>query len=109
PLPYGVALLIVWIGYTGFTIYSGSPGVIITDTVVVLLFTIVSFLAPAFVLAGAGGGCATIEALAVLPSKPGIIAWHGVTRPGALWETHADGLLWAVILRLARAIGIAVS
>jgi Na+/proline symporter len=109
PLPYGVALPIVWIGYTGFTIYSGSRGVIITDTVMFVLFTIAAFIALAFVVAGAGGWFATIEALAVLPSKPGIIAWHGVTGPGAVWETHADGLLWAVILGIAWAVVIAVS
>jgi len=109
PLPYGVALFIVWIGYTGFTMYSGSRGVIITDTVMFLLFTIVSFIALAFVVLGAGGWFATIEALAVLPSKPGIIAWHGATGPGAQWETHADGLLWAVILGIAWAVVIAVS
>jgi sodium/pantothenate symporter len=109
PLPYGVALFIVWIGYTGFTLYSGSRGVIITDTVMFLLFTLVALVALAFVVASAGGWFATIEALAVLPSKPGIIAWHGATGPGATWETHADGLAWALILGVAWAVVIAVS
>jgi Na+/proline symporter len=30
---YGLALLIVWFVYTSYTFYSGSPGVLITDTI----------------------------------------------------------------------------
>ncbi|MGD8930601.1 MAG: hypothetical protein PVI22_16680, partial [Lysobacterales bacterium] len=37
-LPFGATLIIAWLGYTLFTLYSGSRGVILTDTLMFLLF-----------------------------------------------------------------------
>lgn len=108
-LPYSVALVIVWLGYTLFTLYSGSRGVVINDTIMFVLFTIVCYVALAFVVASSGGWYATIDALAGLAAKPGIISWHGVTGPDAEWRTPAEALAWAVILGLAWSVVVAVS
>ena len=108
-LSFPAALVIVWLGYTVFTMYSGSRGVVITDTIMFLLFTIVSYVALAYIVKTSGGWFATIDTLAASAAKPGIISWHGVTGPDAAWQTPADALTWAVILGLAWSVVVAVS
>jgi sodium/pantothenate symporter len=41
-LSYVQALVVAWLSYTTFTMYSGSRGVILTDTLMFLLFTVAS-------------------------------------------------------------------
>jgi sodium/pantothenate symporter len=106
---YPVALVAVWMGYTGFTMYSGSRGVVITDTIMFLLFSIVAYFALTFVVAESGGWFDTIDQLATYAAKPDIISWHGVTGPGAIWQTPVEALTWAVILGLAWSVVVAVS
>jgi len=108
-IPYDVTLLIVWGGYTWFTAYSGSKGVVVTDTIMFLLFTCVAFLSLYFIVEAAGGWFAAIQSLATFESKPGIISWHGVIGPEAKWQSTGDALSWGVILGLAWGITIAVS
>ena len=108
-IPYRWALFVVWAGYTAFTLYSGSRGVVINDTMMFLLFTVAAFVALGCVVASAGGWFASVDALARFEAKPGIISWHGMTGPGANWRTPADALTWAVILGLAWSVVVAVS
>ena len=108
-LSFGITLLIGWASYTLFTLYSGSRGVVITDTMMFLLFGVVSFVGLAFIVEGSGGWFATIKALAVFDAKPGIISWHGPAGPGQIWETPADVLIYAIILGVAWSIVVAVS
>ena len=44
-IPYRWALFVVWAGYTAFTLYSGSRGVVINDTMMFLLFMVAAFVA----------------------------------------------------------------
>jgi len=108
-LSFGVTLLLAWASYTFFTLYSGSRGVVITDTMMFLLFGVVAFVGLGYIVEGSGGWFATIKALAVYDTKPGIISWHGMTGPGQQWETNADVLTYAIILGLAWSIVVAVS
>jgi Na+/proline symporter len=108
-IPYRLALFVVWAGYTAFTFYSGSRGVVINDTMMFLLFTVAAFVAMGCVVAAVGGWYPAVEALATFREKPGIISWHGVTGPGKNWETPADALAWTVILGLAWSVVVAVS
>jgi sodium/pantothenate symporter len=108
-IPFAAALAIVWFGYTVFTMYAGSRGVIITDTIMFLLFTFAAFVAMSFVVAAAGGLSETIAALGTYAEKPGIISWHGVTGPDAAWQSPGEALAWAVILGLAWSVVVAVS
>ncbi len=104
-----VAILVVWFGYTAFTLYSGSRGVILTDTIMFLLFTSVAVLALHYIVQAGGGWFASVEQLAVYGDKPGIISWHGVVGPDTNWLTPADGLVWALILGAAWGAVVAVS
>ncbi len=106
---YSTALVIVWAGYTAFTFYSGSRGVVINDTLMFLLFTIAGFVALGCVVAAVGGWFPAVQSLATFADKPGIISWHGMTGPGANWDTPADALTWSVILGVAWSVVVAVS
>ncbi len=108
-IPYGAALFVVWAGYTSFTLYSGSRGVIITDTIMFLLFTIVGFVALYFIIDQVGGWFPAIESLATFEAKPDLIAWHGYLGPESPWRTPIDGLSWAVTLGLSWGLVVAVS
>jgi sodium/pantothenate symporter len=108
-IPYLPALIIVWLGYTTFTIYSGSRGVVITDTLMFVLFSTVGLLAIAFITHSAGGWFASVAALANFAERPGIIAASGYQGPGALWASPLDMWIWASIFGFAWAMVVAIS
>ena len=103
------ALLIAWISYTGFTLYSGSRGVILTDTLMFLVFTLAALLVASYIVEQFGGLAATIEGLAAQQDKPGIASWHGVIGPGTDWPTPLDYLAWTIIIDIGWSLVYAVS
>lgn len=108
-LSYTQALVLAWASYTSFTLYSGSRGVVITDTMMFLLFSLVSFLAMFSILETHGGWLAIMEGLTQLESKPDLMSWHGMSGPGQFWETPADFLIWYVIISVGWSFVAAVS
>ena len=108
-LTYFQALLVVWVGYTAFTFYAGSQGVVITDTIMFLFFSVVGFVALSFILGNSGGWFASVEALATLETREGIISAASYLGPGATWETSAEIWTWAVIFSVAWGIVFAIS
>ena len=108
-VPYAAAIFITWFGYTSFTMYAGSKGVILTDTIMFVLFVSVALVAVYFIVDAGGGWFASVEQLALYSDKPGIIAWHGVVGPGSDWETPLEALAWALILGVAWGVVVAVS
>lgn len=108
-LPFHATLVLAWLGYTLFTLYSGSRGVILTDTLMFLLFGGVAFMGLSYLVQANGGWFATVEGLALFADKPGIISWHGMNGPDAIWKTPAESLTYALILGVAWGIVVAVS
>jgi sodium/pantothenate symporter len=104
-----VAILMVWASYTLFTLYSGSRGVILTDTVMFLLFSSIIVVTAFFIVQAAGGWSSVIDSLATYADKPGIIAWHGRVGADVYWQTPMEALVWASILGVAWGIVVAVS
>jgi sodium/pantothenate symporter len=102
-------LALTWLGYTLFTMYSGSRGVVLTDTMMFLLFTAVVFMSLGFILQETGGWLTAVRELATHEAKPGILSWHGVNTPESTWKTPAESLTYSVILGLAWGIVVAVS
>ncbi|MEM1403694.1 MAG: sodium:solute symporter family protein [Pseudomonadota bacterium] len=108
-LNYTQAVVVGWLSYTGFTMYAGSRGVIITDTLMFLLFSVATIAFVAFLLDGFGGFSTTIEELTRQSVKPDLTAWHGTIGEGTEWPTAIDFLIWLVIIDLAWSIVYAVS
>jgi Na+/proline symporter len=108
-IPFYAALFTAWIGYTLFTMYSGSSGVILTDTLMFLLFSAVALLGLGYIVAEAGGWFHVIRELATFEQKPGIISWHGSVGPRADWSTPMDAIIYAVILGVAWSLVVTVS
>ena len=103
------AIVLVWVSYTLFTLYSGSRGVILTDTVMFLLFSGIIVITCFFIVDAAGGWFSAIESLATYEAKPDVIAWHGRIGPDVYWQTEWEALIWASILGVAWGIVVAVS
>jgi sodium/pantothenate symporter len=103
------ALVISWVSYTAFTMYSGTRGVILTDTLMFLLFTSVAMLALIFLVQDAGGWVVAVQELATLPEKPDLMAWHGMVGSDTPFTSALDFALWNITLALAWGLVYAVS
>jgi sodium/pantothenate symporter len=99
-LSYHQSLLAAWLSYTLFTMYSGSRGVIITDTMMFLLFLIGTAIFVVVIVQDLGGLTASIEALT---------RSHGTIGPGTDWPTAMDFLIWVVVIDLCWGVVYAVS
>ena len=106
---YNQALIISWLTYTGFTLYSGSRGVIITDTLMFLLFTSVAFLALLYLIDGAGGMSEAVYKLSQLPDKPALMSWAGIVGDDSPFSSGLHYAIWSVTLAIAWGMVYAVS
>ena len=102
------SLIIAWFSYTLFTMYSGSKGVIITDTLMFLLFMTATVVFVVYIVDGFGGFSAAVTNLARLESKAGIGSWTGIIGEGTSWQTPLDYVIWAVVIDIAWALVYAV-
>lgn len=102
------SLIIAWFSYTLFTMYSGSKGVIITDTLMFLLFMTASVVFVVYIVDGFGGISTAITDVAQLESKAGIASWTGIIGEGTSWPTALDYVIWAVVVDIAWAFVYAV-
>jgi Na+/proline symporter len=106
---YDQALVISWISYTGFTLYSGSRGVILTDTLMFLLFSSVAFVALLYLIDNAGGLSTAVYELSRLPDKQGLMSWTGIVGEDAPFSSGLDFALWNITLAVAWGMVYAVS
>ena len=100
-LGYLQSLIVVWLSYTFFTMYAGSKGVILTDTLMFLLFTGATLVFAYYIVSDLGGVASSIENMAQLESKAGIASWSGIVGPGTEWPTPMDYLIWAFVIDIA--------
>jgi len=107
-LSFVESLLIAWFSYTFFTMYSGSKGVIITDTLMFLLFMGATVVFVFYIVDSFGGISTAITDMARLESKPGIAAWTGIIGEGTAWPTALDLAIWVVVMDVAWAFVYAV-
>jgi Na+/proline symporter len=108
-LTYVQALVFAWLSYTTFTMYSGSRGVILTDTLMFLLFTFASAGAIAFIVGDLGGVSKVMSNLAVLDGKEDLMSWHGIVGPGTEWPEPMDYLIWTIAIDASWALVYCVS
>ncbi|HNP62739.1 MAG TPA: sodium:solute symporter family protein [Woeseiaceae bacterium] len=100
-LSYVQSLVIAWLSYTGFTIYSGSRGVVITDTLMFLLFTAATICFVYLIVSDIGGVASAVETLAQGDIKGDIASWHGIVGPGTAWPTPMDYLIWMLVMDMS--------
>ena len=109
PLNYVQGIFVAWLGYSAFTLYAGSRGVILTDTLMFLLFTGATLFFTAHLLESFGGISQAVEDLTRQDAKPGLTAWHGIIGPGTGWPTALDFLIWFLVIDLSWSLVYAVS
>lgn len=106
-LNYQVCVILAWLAFTVFTVYSGSMGVLITDTIMFLIFLAAALIGIPYIISAAGGWNEGIAALATSTTNPGIISWtNNLTY---LYPTGTQNLIWAVVYGVVWAIVVMVS
>ena len=106
-LDYRICVVVAWVAFTVFTVYSGSMGVLITDTIMFLVFLIAALIGIPFIIKEAGGWIEGIVALANSSTNPGIISWSN--NLSYLYPTGSQNLVWAVVYGIVWAIVVMVS
>ena len=108
-ISYNQALVVSWLSYTAFTMYSGSRGVILTDTLMFLLFSSVALAALVYLINDAGGMSAAVYDLARLPEKPDLMSWSGIVSGDAPFTSGLHFALWYVTILLSWGLVYAIS
>ena len=106
-LDYKICVVIAWLSFTIFTVYSGSKGVLITDTIMFLIFLIAALIGIPYIVSAAGGWNEAITALAQSTTRPGIISW--TNNLDYLYPTGVQNLVWAIVYGIVWAIVVMVS
>lgn len=106
---FWAALLIFWVAFTSFTFFSGSPGVLVTDTIMFCVLTLAAVLGVTFLAIDAGGPSSIVASLGEVGSKPDLLSWGGVTGDNSDFSTPAEGIFLWVVLGLVWGIIVATS
>ncbi len=108
-LPRITCLLISWICFTSFTFYSGSSGVILTDTIMFLIFIFATIIGGPYVFKAQGGISQLIPNLMANANAPeGLLAYTG-NIPGTGGVTAFDAVMYAVIVGIIWLVTVSVS
>lgn len=97
--PNEVCLLIAFVCFTSFTFYSGSKGVVLTDTIMFIVFVIATIATAPIVFNIAGGFSSLVTNVIQTPGVSAeVFAWHGVTEGASVFDNFgyavATGILW---------------
>lgn len=106
-ISYSGCVIIAWVTFAVFTIWSGSSGVLITDTIMFLVFLAASLVGIPFIVSRAGGWTGAISALANSETCPGIIS--AGANLDYLYSNGAENLVWAVTYGIVWALVVMVS
>lgn len=108
-LSYKVCVVIAWLTFTTFTFYSGSKGVIITDTMMFMIFILASILSGPFIFKAQGGIKNLLTNLMNNPSLPeNLLDYHG-NLAGTGSTTIFNSLMYSVTMGIIWLITVSVS
>ncbi|MEM7359403.1 MAG: sodium:solute symporter family protein [Pseudomonadota bacterium] len=107
-LTYFECILLAWFSYTIFTMYAGSKGVILTDTLMFLLFTGATIIFVYVIVSDFGGVQTAVSDLVNSGVKPDIASWHGIVGPGTDWPTGLDLAIWIIVIDISWGVVYAV-
>ncbi|PAB59122.1 sodium:solute symporter family protein [Anaeromicrobium sediminis] len=106
-LSSGICLLIAWFCFTSFTFYSGSKGVILTDTIMFIIFIAATVVAGPFIFEKAGGlGNIVTNLLASSDAPKDLLAYHGTLAEGV---SAFDAMSYAITIGIVWLITVSVS
>lgn len=108
-LSYGVCIFLAWGCFTGFTFYSGSKGVVITDTLMFLIFLLAAIISGPYIFNAQGGIGELLTNLMNNPSAPdnlldyyGNIPGTGASNVfGAMMYTITMGIVWLITVAVS--------
>lgn len=106
-LEYKWCVIIAWLSFTVFTVYSGSMGVLLTDTIMFMVFLAAALVGIPFIVQEAGGWNTAISELARSTTRPGIIAW--TNNLDYMYPTGGQNLIWAIVYGIVWAVVVMVS
>lgn len=106
-IDYKWCVIIAWFTFAVFTIWSGSSGVLITDTIMFLVFLAAALVGIPFIVNHAGGWASAIGELANSTTTPGIISAGG--NLDYLYPTGAENITWAVTYGVVWALVVMIS
>lgn len=99
-------LLISWVCFTSFTFYSGSRGVVLTDTLMFLVFIGATILAAPAIFQAAGGINNLVPNLLANPDAPkDLLKFHGNLGEGSVMDAMGYmitiGLVWLITVAVS--------
>ena len=108
-LSFEICLLLAWVCFTLFTFYSGSKGVILTDTMMFLVFLISTLVAGPYIFNAQGGIGQLLTNLMANPAAPaGLLDYHG--NPAGVGASDVFGaVMYALTMGLVWFITVSVS
>lgn len=104
-----LALILLWVAFTSFTLFAGSPGVLWTDTLMFLIFGSAAIIGMSYLVVEAGGPAAVLSSLSAVEGKEGIVYWGGQTGPDAEFGTPAAGVFWGILFGIVWGTVVATS
>ncbi len=105
-LPEWGCILIAWASYTFFTIFAGSPGVLVTDTMMFFVFLVAAIIAIPCITINAGGWTTAITNLATSTELPGLLSWSGYADYVA---SSGQTTMWAIVYGIVWMLVVMVS
>lgn len=108
-LSYNVCLFLAWLCFTAFTFYSGSKGVVITDTMMFLVFLAGTIIAGPIIFKAQGGLGELLTNLMNNPATPeGLLDYHGNIAGtgatnvfGAMMYAITMGIVWLITVSIS--------
>lgn len=98
-IPYIWCIIISMSAFAIITILAGSKGVLVTDTIMFLFFTVATIIAVAFIANASGGWFETISDIAKWEDPSGMLSWSG--NLDYLYPNGWENLLWAIFSGVA--------
>lgn len=106
---YASSLILATFVFTAITFFSGAKGVLVTDTLMFLVFSVATFISIPYILKASGGVPDALINASQLTDKAGMMNWHGILGEGAYMGSPMSVLLWTTIIGFVWGSVIAVS
>ena len=106
---YELCLFLAWFCFTAFTFYSGSNGVVLTDTMMFMVFLLAAIIAGPYIFSAQGGISELLTNLMNNPAAPeGLLDFHGNIAGtgatdvfGAVMYAVTMGLIWMITVSVS--------